>query len=503
MDQLILLLLISFILLIFCFIFNTRSSQSAKNPPGPRPLPIIGNILELGTLPHQSLANLSRTYGPVMSVKLGRTTTIVISSPQVAKEVLQKKDHAFSFRTIPDTLRALDHDQISVVWMPPLSQWRVLRRICATEVFSSQRLDSTQGIRQRKLKELENHVSEFSRKGEALDIGDAVFTTVLNSISNTFFTMDLAHYTSNKSQEFKDVIWGIMEEAGRPNVVDFFPVLRVLDPQRARARMICYFEKLFAFFDGLIDERLQFRGSEMDSRRFNDVLDSLLQLMMTENPQISRSQLLHLFLDLFVAGIDTTSSTIVWAMAELVRNPEKLKKVKEELKQVIINEGDEQFEESHISKLPYLRAVVKETMRLHPSLPLLVPHKSEAGAELCGGCFVVPKNAQVLINAWAIGRDPSVWDDPKQFNPERFLENNDKIDFKGHDFELIPFGAGRRICPGLPLADRTVHIVLASLLCHFDWKLADGLKVEDMDMSEMYGISLHKAMPLKAIPIQA
>ncbi|KAI9079843.1 hypothetical protein K1719_038089 [Acacia pycnantha] len=241
----------------------------------------------------------------------------------------------------------------------------------------------------------------------------------------------------------------------------------------------------------------------MDSRRFNDVLDSLLQLMMTENPQISRSQLLHLFLDLFVAGIDTTSSTIVWAMAELVRNPEKLKKVKEELKQVIINEGDEQFEESHISKLPYLRAVVKETMRLHPSLPLLVPHKSEAGAELCGGCFVVPKNAQVLINAWAIGRDPSVWDDPKQFNPERFLENNDKIDFKGHDFELIPFGAGRRICPGLPLADRTVHIVLASLLCHFDWKLADGLKVEDMDMSEMYGISLHKAMPLKAIPIQA
>ncbi|XP_028801429.1 geraniol 8-hydroxylase [Neltuma alba] len=498
MDQLTLLLLISFIFVISLFILHSRSSQSAKNPPGPRPLPIIGNILELGTLPHQSLANLSRTYGPVMSVKLGRTTTIVISSPKVAKEVLQKKDYAFSSRTIPDTIRALDHDKISVAWMPPMSQWRVLKRICATEVFSWQRLDSTQSLRQRQLKELVNHVSEFCRKGEALDIGDAVFTTVLNSISNTFFSMDLALYTSDKSQEFKDVIWGITEEAGRPNIVDFFPVLRVLDPQGARARMISYFAKLIAFFDGLIEERLQFRGSEMESKRFNDVLDSLIQLMMQENPQVSRSQVLHLFLDLFVAGIDTTSSTIEWAMAELVRHPEKLKKVKEELKQAI-NEG-EQLEDFHISKLPFLRAVVKETMRLHPSVPLLLPHKTEDEVQLCG-CFMVPKNAQVLINVWAIGRDPSVWDDPKQFMPERFSAT--EIDFKGLDFELIPFGAGRRICPGLPLANRTIHIVLAFLLYHFDWKLADGLKAEDMDMSEMYGISLHKALPLKAIPKQA
>lgn len=231
MDHLTLLLFISFIFFILFFIFQTRSSQSAaKNPPGPRPLPIIGNILELGTLPHQSLTNLSRTYGPVMTLKLGRTTTVVISSPQAAKEVLQKKDHAFSFRTIPDTIRAHDHDQISVVWMHPSSQWRVLKRICVTEVFSAHRLDSTQTRRQRKLQDLLNYVDEFCRNGEALDISDAVFTTVLNSISNTFFSMDLARYTSDKSQEFKDIIWGIMEEAGRPNVVDFFPVLRVLDP---------------------------------------------------------------------------------------------------------------------------------------------------------------------------------------------------------------------------------------------------------------------------------
>ncbi|XP_054782240.1 geraniol 8-hydroxylase-like isoform X1 [Prosopis cineraria] len=499
MDHLTLLLFISFIFFILFFIFQTRSSQSAaKNPPGPRPLPIIGNILELGTLPHQSLTNLSRTYGPVMTLKLGRTTTVVISSPQAAKEVLQKKDHAFSFRTIPDTIRAHDHDQISVVWMPPSSQWRVLKRICVTEVFSAHRLDSTQTRRQRKLQDLLNYVDEFCRNGEALDISDAVFTTVLNSISNTFFSMDLARYTSDKSQEFKDIIWGIMEEAGRPNVVDFFPVLRVLDPQRARSRMMSHFGKLFAFFDGLIEERLRFVGLEMEFKRFNDVLDSLMQLMMNENPQVSRPQVLHLFLDLFVAGIDTTSSTIEWAMAELLRNPEKMKIAKDELRQIL--REDEQLEEFHISRLPFLRAIVKETMRLHPSLPLLVPHKTEDEAELCG-CFVVPKNAHVLINAWAIGRDPNVYDDPNQFKPERFMDN--EIDFKGHDFELIPFGAGRRICPGLPLANRTVHIVLASLLYHYDWKNPNGFKAEDMDMSEMYGISLHKAIPLKAIPIKA
>lgn len=138
-------------------------------------------------------------------------------------------------------------------------------------------------------------------------------------------------------------------------------------------------------------------------------------------------------------------------MAELLRNPEKLQKANEELRQVL--HKSEQLEESHISKLPFLRAVVKETFRLHPPTPLLVPLKSEDDVELCG--FVVPKNAQILVNVWAIGRDSSVWDNANQFMPERFLKS--EIDFKGHDFELIPFGAGRRICPGLPLASRTVQ----------------------------------------------
>ncbi|XP_065631003.1 cytochrome P450 76T24-like [Quercus suber] len=161
--------------------------------------------------------------------------------------------------------------------------------------------------------------------------------------------------------------------------------------------------------------------------------------------------------DLFLAGIGTTSTTMEWVMTVLLQNPEKMAKARDELKEVLGKNGHVQ--ESDISKFHYLRAIVKETFRLHNPVPFLVPHKTETNVEMCG--FIVPKNAQILINVWAMGRDSSVWQNPNVFMPERFLAQD--IDFKGQNFELIPFGAGRRICPGLPLANRMVHLMLASL----------------------------------------
>lgn len=197
-----------------------------------------------------------------------------------------------------------------------------------------------------------------------------------------------------------------------------------------------------------------------------------------------------------MAGIDTTASSIEWVMAELLHNPEKLEKVRKEVQ--TLGKG-EQVKESDISKLPYLQAVVKETFRLHPPIPMLLPHKPEVNVEICN--FMVPKSAQILINVWAMGRESSIWTNPNEFRPERFWESD--IDFKGKDFELIPFGAGRRMCPGLPMASRTIHIVLASLLCNYDWKLKDGEKHEELDMLEKSGLTSHKAQPLLVIPIQA
>lgn len=197
--------------------------------------------------------------------------------------------------------------------------------------------------------------------------------------------------------------------------------------------------------------------------------------------------------DLFVAGIDTTSATVEWAMAELLHNPDKLMKIRKELQQVLSKDGE--LKDLDITKLPYLQAIVKETHRMHPTVPIIV-RKTVTEVDICG--FKVPKDTQVLVNVWSMGRNSSIWKDPDLFLPERFLEYEE--DFRGEDFGFIPFGAGRKMCPGVPLAQRVAHTMLASLLYHFDWKLPNGQKFEDMDMTEKFRITLHKIKPLMAIP---
>lgn len=185
---------------------------------------------------------------------------------------------------------------------------------------------------------------------------------------------------------------------------------------------------------------------------------------------------------MFVAGTDTTSSTMEWAMTELLHNPEKMEKAQTEIDQVLGKVVS--VKESEISKLQYIQAIVKETFRLHPPAPFLVPHKAKENTELCG-CTHQPHS--------------SVWPNPLLFMPERFLER--ETDVKGRDFELIPFGSGRRICPGMPLAYRMVHLMLATLLQSFSWKYHGEASSKDIDVEEKFGLTLHKAQPLQAIPL--
>ena len=183
-------------------------------------------------------------------------------------------------------------------------------------------------------------------------------------------------------------------------------------------------------------------------------------------------------------------------MAELIHNPKIMSKVEKELEQVV-GKGNP-VEETDIARLPYLQAVIKETFRLHPPVPLLLPRKAEVDVEIGG--YIIPKDAQVLVNAWVIGRDPTKWDNPNIFLPERFLDS--EIDIKGHHFELIPFGSGRRICPGLPLAIRMLPLMLGSLVNCFNWKLEDGIKLDDLDKEDEYGITLEKSQPVRIVPIK-
>ncbi|KAI3453580.1 hypothetical protein Pfo_010243 [Paulownia fortunei] len=198
-------------------------------------------------------------------------------------------------------------------------------------------------------------------------------------------------------------------------------------------------------------------------------------------------------IDIVTGGTETTATTLEWAVAELMNNPEVMAKAQKELSDVVgLNNIIEEF---HMPKLKYLEAVLKETLRLHPAVPLLVP-RSPAQSSTVGG-YTILKNTRVLINAWSIQRDPSIWDNPTKFKPERFLDDNGKWDFRGKNFHYLPFGSGRRICAGLPLAERMLIYFLASLLHSFDWRLPEG---ETLNMSETFEILLRKTTPLVVIP---
>ncbi|KAL7264032.1 hypothetical protein ACSBR1_002065 [Camellia fascicularis] len=461
----------------------SRGSRTCpKLPPGPATLPVVGNILKLGDKPHESLAELVKTHGPTMSLKLGQLTTIVVSSSTTAKQILQKQDFAFSTRSIPDSLHAHDHNHYSVAWLPVADRWRSLRKIMTSNMFSGNRLDANQYLRRQKVEELISYVGKCCQEGVAVDIGRIAFTTFLILLSNTLFWVDLADPSHDSSKEFKELVSNIMEEAGKPNLVDYFPALVKIDPQGMRGRMRVHFAKIIQLFGRLIDERSELRKLGK-TREGNDVLDVLLDINEQNNEEIDRTHIEHLFLDLFAAGTDTTSNTVEWAMAELLQNPETSKKAKAELEQPI-GKG-KLVEESDISRLPYLQAIVKETSRIHPPVPFLIPRKVETDVEVCG--YIVPQGAQVLVNAWAIGRDPSIWPYPTSFMPERFLSS--EIDLRSQDFELII---------------RMVPMMLGSFINSFDWKLEGVIAPRDLDMEEKVGITLQKvqkAQPLRAVPI--
>ncbi|KAL1819804.1 hypothetical protein DCAR_0416119 [Daucus carota subsp. sativus] len=494
MDIAIICALYIFLAFTLLSLLKSKRKHNQKLPPGPYPLPIIGNMHKLGKSPHRSLAELAQVYGPIMRLKLGQITTIVISSSSIAQEVLQKQDAAFSNRPLPESTRACDHHKYSVVWLPVGSRWRSLRKILKSNLFTAKKLNENQHLRSRKVDELIRYCEKCSQSGEAVDIGRAAFLTTLNLLSNTIFSKDMTDsYDNSEAKEFRDLVWNIVVELGKPNLVDFFPIPAWIDPQGIYLRITGYSEKLIRLFDGLVNERSELKrlANFLENTSTKDVLDELLRILQTN--EIDKTQIQHLFMDLFVAGTDTTSSTVEWAMSEILRNPETLLKAKAELNQVI-GKG-KMIGEEDISKLVYLRCILKETVRLHPPTPFLVPRQVNEEVELCG--YTVPKNSQVLVSAWAIGRDPMLWKDPLSFQPERFMDS--EIDFIGHDYELIPFGAGRRMCPGLPLAMRMVPVMLGSLINCFEWKLEGGIAPEELNMEEKVGLALAKLHPLRAI----
>ncbi|ESQ43980.1 hypothetical protein EUTSA_v10005888mg [Eutrema salsugineum] len=382
----------------------------------------------------------------------------------------------------------------------------VWRKLLKTQLFSRKCLKATKTVWSKKVKELITFIIESSEKGEAVEIARACFVTSLNVISNVVFSTDLGSYDPRASLELRDSLFRITEVMGKPNLANYFPSLGFLDLQGFRKEMEVCSERLFRVFQGLIDARIPERSLRTGPRDAfsSDLLDSLIDLIQEDGSEVDMNDINHFLYsilmifwvnlkDLFIAGTETNSTTVEWAMVELLRNPEAMANARVEINFIV---GPNRYVgDSDLLDFPYLQAVVTETLRLHPPSPFLIPRKTESETEVLG--FLVPENAQILVNAWAIGRDPSVWENAERFEPERFLGRD--IESIGKDFEMLPFGAGRRMCPGISLALRIVPHMLASLIYSFQWTLENEKSYPvpaDLDMNETFGLTLHKTKPL-------
>jgi len=298
------------------------------------------------------------------------------------------------------------------------------------------------------------------------------------------------------SKGFKKMIHEALYFIGVINIGDFIPWLEWLDLQGLRRQLKRCHKTFDAFFEKIIVEHEEKAKANDENATKKDFVDFMLGLMDQNDMEvkITRDNIKAIIFNTLGGGTDTSSSTLEWAMSEMLLNPSIMRKVQEELE--IVVGLDRRVEESDLPHLNYLRAVVKETLRLYPPGPLLLPHESLEECTISGG-YVIPRKCRLIVNVWAISRDPNSWEDANVFKPERFIGSS--IDLKGQHFQMIPFGAGRRGCPGQLLGLTIVEYALASLLHSFDWRLPDGMKKEDLDMTEDVGLAMPRAIQLMAV----
>ncbi|XVF55627.1 hypothetical protein PTKIN_Ptkin06aG0051600 [Pterospermum kingtungense] len=476
--------------------FRKRNSIPGKLPPGPPGWPIFGNMFDLGAMPHRTLTSLRDKYGQVIWLRLGAVNTMAIQSTKTATEFFKHHDLSFAERNITEVMRAHDYHKSSVALAPYGSYWRVLRRLVTVDMLVSKRINETASIRRKCVDDMLLWIEEEAHKEQANGVHVARFLFLLsfNLLGNLMLSRDLFDPDSEEGSEFFVAMLRLMELSGHGNIADFFPWLQWLDPQGLKRKMEKDLGKAIEIASKFVKERIEEKKVGVHKRDFLDLLLEYEGNGKDEPAKFSDQDINVLILELFMAGAETTSSTIEWALTELLCNPDTLIKAKAELTQVV--GPNKKVEENDIENLHYLNAVIKETFRLHPPIPFLVPRRAIQDTKFMG--YHIPKNTQVFVNAWAIGRDPEVWDDPLCFKPDRFIGS--KIEYKGNHYELIPFGAGRRMCAGVALADRVLHLVLGSLLHHFDWELGGNVTKDTIDMKDRLGVTMRKLEPLLAVP---
>ncbi|KAJ7519430.1 hypothetical protein O6H91_20G037900 [Diphasiastrum complanatum] len=468
-------------------------------PPGPCSIPVLGNLHQLGVLFHQALHELSKKYGPLMYLRLGSIPFVVVSSSKMAREVLKVHDLAFASRPRTTAVEYLQYDGANIVFAPYGADWRLKRKVCTLELLTSKRLQQHKSVRMEEICVLLKSIYEDSSitSGSTVNVSGKFGALGLNIVSRMMLNKRIAASVEHDAMDFKVVFDELLSMLGAVVFGDLIPYLAWFDPHGYKRSMKRIHQRLDSLLEGIIHEH-EMQMHKPTEEGSKDLLHILLNLKSDgEGTNIlSRTSIKGIVQDMLVGGSNTSSHTLNWAMAELLRNPTLLQKAQIEIATVVGH--SRKVDECDISELKFLRAIVRETFRLHPALPMLVPRESLEPCEIAG--YSIPRATRVFVNAWAIGRDPSVWPRPLEFNPERFLLESSHIDVLGHDFELLPFGSGRRGCPGIALGLCMVQHTLACLLHCFDWCLPQGQIPQQLDMQEAPGIVLAKAKDLIVVP---
>ncbi|XP_042483811.1 cytochrome P450 81Q32-like [Macadamia integrifolia] len=472
------------------FLLSKQFFPKRKNlpPSGPLSFPIIGHLYLFKKPLHQNLARISSQYGPILLLKFGSRRVLLVSSPSAAEECFTTNDIVFANRPRFLSGKYLGFDYTVLALAPYGQHWRNLRRLTTLEIFSSTRLQMFSKTRTNEVHSLLQRLLAIAgNSSETQDMKSMFFELTLNNMM--MMIAGKRYYGDNvgvldKAKHFQELVEEIFGAGGVSNIEDFLPLLKWVNFNGLEKKLVRLQKKRDQFMKELIEEHRMARTQSKDEKSLLDVLLSLQE----DDPNYYTDEIIVGIIHvLLIAGTDTTAGTMEWAMSLLLNHPEVLKEAQAEIDAIVGQ--DRLLNESDISHLPYLHCIINETLRLYPAGPLLVPH--ESSEECIVGGYSIPRGTMLLVNLWAIQKDPNLWEEPTKFIPERM----ESIEGVRDGYKLMPFGSGRRSCPGEGLALRVVGLTLGSLIQCFEWERVDE---ELIDMTEGTGLTMPKAKPLEA-----
>ncbi|XP_076903031.1 cytochrome P450 93B2-like [Bidens hawaiensis] len=482
---------------LFVLLFSKRKPNH-RLPPSPPSLPIIGHLHHLGPLIHQSFQRLSARYGPLIHIRLGSVSCVIADTPELAQELLQKNDLAFSNRK--HTL-AVDHVTYGVAFAfaPYGPYWKFIKKISTVELLGIQNLGHFLPIRTSEIHEVLRTLTVKAKQNESVNM-----TNELLKISNNVICQMMMgiRCSANKSEaeEVKNLVREVTTIFGEFNVSDFIWFCRKLDLQGFKKRYEDIRTRYDALVEKIISQREQMRRKEGKGKygKGKDFLDLLLDVLEDEKTEIkiTRNHIKALILDFITAGTDTSPVIMEWTLVELINNPKVMERAKQEIDALVGNMR--LVKESDAPNLHYIQAIIKEAFRLHPPIPMLIG-KTNKNVSVKAG-YDIPAGSILFVNNWSIGRNHKYWENPLEFKPERFLEDGvlkTSLDVRGQNFQLLLFGSGRRSCPGINMTMRQLPVMISALIQCFEWNVNDK---QMLSMDERGGLTAPRVVDLVCFP---